>query len=148
MPSLDEARDEILGLFWVKWSTDTPALNSGNPITVEWQGVDSQNPPAANEPFARVTLRHGRSRQATFGPKGGRRFTRIGLVTVQVFSPLSGGGGLSFAEDLAIIARDAFEGEGTDSGIWFRNARTQEVGLSGSWYQMNMVIEFEYDELR
>lgn len=148
LPTFDGARDEILGLFNTKWTTDTPALNGGAPIRVEWPGVDAGDPPPADKPYARITLRHTTSRQATFGPTGGRRFTRPGLITVQVFTPLSGGQGLSLAEKCAIIARDAFEGRGTASGIWFRNARIQEIGPDGTWYQMNVLVEFVYDELR
>lgn len=148
LPTFDSARDEILGLFNVKWTADTPAINGASVIRVEWQGVDKQNPPPADEPYARIFVRHVNSRQSTFGASGERRFTRFGLVTVQAFAPISNGGGLSFAENAAIIARDAFEGVGTDSGIWFRNARIQEIGLAGPWYQMNTVVEFQYDELR
>lgn len=148
LPTFDSSRDEILGLFNAKWESDTPAINGGSAIRVEWQGVDSQSPPAADEAYARIVVRHTNSNQSTFGVSGARRFTRFGLVTVQVFAPISQGGGLTFAENAAIIARDAFEGVGTDSGIWFRNVRIQEIGLSGAWYQMNVVIEFSYDEIR
>lgn len=148
LPTFDSARDEIFGLFRTYWSAQTPALNSGQAIRVEWPGVDSQTPPPADKPWARIIARHVTSRQATFGPSGERRFTRPGLVTVQIFTPVSAGGGLSLAEKCAIIARDAFEGRGTASGIWFRNARIQEGGQDGTWQQMNVTVEFLYDELR
>lgn len=147
-PTLDSARDEIFGLFNTKWVADTPAINGGTPILVEWQGVDSGSPPPSDEAYARITLRYATSNQSTFGKTGQRRFVRPGVVTVQVFAPVSAGGGLSFAEQAAIIARDAFEGIGTASGIWFRNSRILDVGPDKSWYQMNVVNEFQYDELR
>ncbi len=148
LPTFDSARDEIFSMFRTYWNAQTPALNAGQPIRVEWQGVDSQTPPPADKPWARITIRHAISQQSTFGPSGARRFTRSGLVTVQVFTPLVAGGGLSLAEKCAIIARDAFEGRSTASGIWFRNARIQEVGRDGAWQQMNITAEFVYDELR
>ena len=148
LPTFESARDEILGLFRAHWVAQTPALNGGQPIRVEWPGVDAGGPPPADKPWARIALRHTTSRQSTFGPAGGRRFTRPGLVTVQIFAPLSAGQGLSLAEKCAIIARDAFEGRGTASGIWFRNARIQEIGRTGAWQQFNTVVEFQYDELR
>ncbi len=148
LPTFDSARDEIFGLFNVKWNADTPAINGGNPIPIEWQGVDSGAPPPADAAYARIILRYATSSQVTFGKTGERRFLRPGFVTVQVFAPISAGGGLSFAEQAAIIARDAFEGISTDSGIWFRNSRILDVGPDKSWYQMNVVNEFQYDELR
>ncbi len=148
LPTFDSARDEILGLFNTYWTAQTPALNGGQAVRVEWPGVDAGGPPSASEAWARIAVRHGTSRQGTFGPPGQRRFLRLGLITVQLFTPLAAGGGLSFAENLGIIARNAFEGRSTDSGIWFRNARLQEVGPDGEWYQMNMTVEFQYDEVR
>jgi len=148
LPTFETARDEILGLFRTHWNAQTPALNAGQPIRVEWPGVDSQSAPDPDKPYARITVRHATSRQLTLAPPGQRRFLRPGLVTIQTFAPVSAGGGLSLAEKLGIIARDAFEGRGTASGIWFRNARIQEIGRTGAWQQFNTVVEFQYDELR
>lgn len=147
LPTFSSARDEILGLFHAKWTADTPAINGSSVISVEWPRVDSKDPPSANEPYARISIRHTGSSHRAFGKVGERKFTRRGLVTVQVFWPISDGGGLSFAENAAIIARDAYEGVGTDSGIWFRNVYIREIGPTKAWYQINVVAEFEYDEL-
>lgn len=148
LPTHTAAVDEILGLFRVHWNAETPTLNGGTPVRVEWPGVDSGTPPSPDQAYARLRVRHTTSRQATFGPTGKRRFTRPGFVSVQVFAPIAGGAGLTFAESLAIIARNAFEGRGTDSGIWFRRSVIEDIGESGTWHQMNVVVEFEYDELR
>lgn len=148
LPTFDSARDEILGLFWDDWEANTPALNGGQAPVVRWPGVDSGDPPPADAAWARITVQHATSRQSTLGEPGNRRFSRPGLVTVQIFTPLSAGGGLFLAEKLAIIARNAFEGRGTPSGIWFRDVRVQEAGVDGSWYRMDVRVGFEYDELR
>jgi hypothetical protein len=42
----------------------------------------------------------------------------------------------------------AFDGTKTEGGVWFRNARSNEVGISGAWHQTNFVVEFIYDTLR
>lgn len=146
--TLSTARDEILGLFNEYWLFQTPVYNNGQAIEVEWQGVDTKKPPRPGKPLARIFIKHSQSSQRTFGATGARRFTRFGLVTVQVFAPIVRGNGLSLSEKLAIIARDAFEGRGTDSGIWFRNARTVEIGPDGTFFQYNVVVEFQYDEFK
>lgn len=148
LPTFTEARDEILGLLKTAWDAGTPALNSGQVVRMEWPGVVQPTAPPADAPYARPAIRHGRGAQRTLGTVGNRRFTRIGLVTVQVFAPISRGGGLSLAESLGIIARDAFEGVGTASGIWFRNVRIQEIGADDIWQQFNVIAEFEYDEIK
>lgn len=147
LPTYGSAVDEILGLFKVKWNTDTAALNSGTPYPVEWPEVDQSAFPSVASPFARVRLRHLDAKQVTFGEVGNRRFESMGLVTIQVFVPLSHKLGLSLVQNLAIIARNAYRGVGTASGIWFRNAKIIEVGPDRGWMQRNMVCEFQYDEL-
>jgi len=141
----DEACDEIFGLFRDYWNAQTPALNSGQPVEIHWPGVTVEAPEKA---YARVRLQHIPSRQLTFGETGQRRFGRAGFVSVEVFAPLNNGQGFSLSQNLAIIARDAYEGRGTATGIWFRNARINDVGPSEQFYQMNVLIEFEYDELK
>lgn len=148
LPTTPSAKDEIFALFKTKWDADTPALTGAGVIRVEWPGVDNGGPPPPNSPYAAIFMRINNSRQVTFGPQGQRRYTRFGLITVQCFAPISEGNASTFAENAAIIARDAFEGIGTDSGIWFRNVKTQEIGATKTWYQFNMVAEFQFDEMK
>lgn len=148
LPTFETARDECQGLFATSWAALSPAAVGGSAPRIEWQGVDALSPPPANLAFARHFVRHGPSRQTTFGTSGNRRFTRVGLVTVQVYTPLANGGGLSLCEKLGIIARNTYEGVGTASGLWFRNVRLQEVGPSGPHYQFSLTAEFQYDEQR
>ncbi len=148
LPTFITARDEILGLFKAAWDANTPVLNGSVVVPVQWPGGAVYEPPDATKPFARIKIQEGPSPQRTFGRPGQRRFTRPGLVTVQVFAPVSVGGGLSLGSNLATIARNAYEGIGTASGLFFRNCRIQEIGNSGAWEQINVTAEFEYDEVR
>ena len=147
LPTFTSARDEIAGLFLAHWRAHAPAVNRGRDVQVFWHGVDAGHAPPAGLPWARFVLRHREGTQATFGASGQRRFARDGLVSVQVFAPLSAGG-VALAELLAVVARGAFEGVGTASGIWFRNARIHEAGVDGAWVQMNVLADFVYDEMR
>lgn len=147
LPGFASASDEILGLFWDAWRALAPAANGGTAPIVQWPD-DEENPPPADQAFARIRLIHGQSVQSTFGTAGQRRFTRPGIVSVQIFAPITKGGGSTLAQNLATIARNAYEGVGTASGILFRRSRTKEVGGDGTWYQINVTVEFEYDEQR
>ena len=148
LPTFGEARDEIQALFKAAWDASAPAANGGVAVRVEWEGVSdgTQRDPA--KPFAAIYVKHIPGGQATFGRAGQRRFRRRGLVNVQVYAPLNNRVGLSLAENLAIIARDAYEGVGTSSGIWFRNTYITESGTEKSWYRMDVFSSFEYDELK
>jgi hypothetical protein len=97
--------------------------------------------------WARITTRHVDSNQSALsGCSGQTPFTRIGLVTVQVFTSL--GTGLSIGDSLYKIVLDAFEGKKSPLGVWFRNVRLQEIGESRGWFQANILAEFQYDEIK
>ncbi len=146
--SFGDARDEIMGLFHTAWQAYTPAVTGGAAPAVLWPGIDSGEQVPLSAPSARYTLRHDPGRQGTFGPTGQRRFVRSGTITIQVFTPLSDRLGLSLAEGLARIARDAYEGVGTPSGIWFRNVGIRESGPDKGLYQMNITAQFQYEEMK
>lgn len=147
------ARDEMLTLFYDAWREKSPLVWDGGEPQVLWQGVeekstDDDRKPKASEPWAMVTVNHNVSPQRTFGEPGNRRFERLGILIVQVFTPMSLEQGLTLGEDLGTIVRDAYEGNKTPSGVWFRNTKLQEVGPSDPWWQLNVSTEFNYDELK
>lgn len=138
-------KDEIMGLFRVKWDAETPALNSGVKIPVAWPGVNYT--PDATKPWGRYKVEETTASQATLAPAGGRRFNRVGLIFVQCFAPSANGREIILADQLAEIARGAYEGVGTASGIWFLNCRVNDIGVDKNWYQKNMIAEFRFQEL-
>jgi hypothetical protein len=140
--TIDQARDEILGTFRTAWLADSVSQS----VPVLYSDV-SQEPPDTGA-WARVTINHTTSRQATLSNEtGARRFRRVGFVTVQIFTPT--GGGLTLSDGLTTIAVRAFEGVTTTPGrVLFRNVRPIEVGQDGNWFNMNVVADFEYDEVR
>lgn len=54
---------------------------------------------------------------------------------------------MQLATDLAVVARHAFEGKHVGD-VWFRNARIEEIGVDGAWFQTNVTVDFMYDEIR
>ncbi len=149
--SQTQARDQIATL--VKTATDAIAAFGVNPDESEnviWDDTrrdipSEESPPAT---WARVTVRHLTSEQASLSDEAGvRRYTRRGQVTVQIFTPLKGDG-LVAADSIASAIQGAFLGVSTPNGVWFRSVRTNEVGIDGSWFQTNVLAEFQYDEVR
>ena len=134
-------------MFNVAWALGSPAHNGGQTVKVLWPGV-SGDMPKGNELFSRFSSVEAPPSRMTLAPKGSRRYTRRGLVTIQVFVPVSLPNHLTIARKLAIIARDAYEGVGTAEGLWFRGARIAELGRSESWTQINITTDYEYDEVR
>ncbi len=139
---ISQARDDILTFFKEAWD----AGEDSEDLLVIYDDVKKEVP-KDGAAWARVTVRHNSSVQSTLsGQTGKRRFEKNGTITVQIFTPY--GKGLSLSDNLAIIAVDAFEGKATDSGIWFRNVRANEIGNDGPWFQTNVIAEFIYDQIK
>lgn len=145
---MSNKRDEMTQLFYDQWLREVPTLVGYEPMII-WQGIEEAQDPDTAKCWARFTLKHLDSEQTTFGEKGQRKFTRTGIITVQVFTPVATtGGGVTLAENISNVVRDAYEGVGTDSGIRFRNTRVAEIGITSGWYQYNITTNFEYDEVK
>jgi hypothetical protein len=148
----DTARDEILDRFTVDWAANSPAINGGVEPEVYYDGVGQTGKEPHDAAWVRIQIRHNAGGVTGIGGPAGarRRTTKLGLATVQVFTPLfnddGSARGLSLNEELAKVAKDAFEAQTTTSGVIFRNVRINEVGPGGPWYQSNVLAEFEYDE--
>lgn len=140
--SIAQARDDVLTLI------ADAADDLGIPMV--WEGTAGSDKPSTDDPqqsWARAGFQHVARRQTTIvGSDGNRRFTSYGLVSIQLFTPPADG--LADADPTAEAFRNAIEGKSTANGVWFRNARTIEVGLSGGWWQTNILADFEYDEIR
>ncbi len=140
--SIAVARDAIVSTFKTAWDAQTPPVPQ-----LLFDDVRDEIP-AATSPWARIQVRHNVSQQATLaGEVGNRRFRRFGIVTVQIFTP--GDGGLTDSDKFTKVALDAFEGQNTGGdAIEFRNARINEIGEDGPWFQANVISEFTYDTVK
>lgn len=113
---------------------------------IVWEGVEQGVPRDAT--WCRVSLRHSTGNQASLaGEDGVRRWNRTGFITVQCFAPLANNG-VRVATEMASVVRDALQGKQSEHCVWFRNARIQEIGIDADWFNVNAIIDFDYDELR
>lgn len=140
--SIADARDAMLGMFKTGWNAQTPPVP---PVAYPDMKFTA---PDASSAWARITVQHVHgSRQVTLGQPGNRRFRKVGVITVQIFTPP--GDGLTLADQLVKIAVDIFEGKSTvDDGVQFLNVRPIEVGLNGSWQHNNVQVDFNYDVIK
>lgn len=150
--TIAQARDSILALFRTGWIASAETVD----VPVFWpdkktgtKGVASSNveTPPSDEPWARVTLQNVVSGQSSLADNTNKKiFTRNGVLTVQIFTPY--GTGLTKSYILTKVVQDTFEGKATSNGVWFRNVRANEIGQNGEWHQTNVLVEFEYDEVK
>lgn len=139
------ARDEITLHFTTKWNAGIPPI----PILLY---DDKHRDLPTDDHYARLLIRHNLGRQSTIGARksqggDGIRYRHFGIITVQVFT--ISGDGLTKADDLVELALDAFESEKTGlDRVEFRNARINEIGQDGPWFQTNVIAEFNYDRTK
>lgn len=135
--NFEQATDEILTILKDAWD------ETGYPMYHEDLQTVRET---SNSPWATSVIRHASSRQATLGGIGQRSFLRVGVLIVSVF--IQRGNGLSEAYQLAKLVAEAFEGKSSPNGVWFRNVRVNEIGPDGTFFQTNILIDFEYHETK
>ena len=140
--SIAAARDDILTLFKTAWDAQTPPV----PPAI-YDNVAAEHPSNAAA-WVRVSVKHNQGAQATIGGSpGNKRFRHYGLVVVEVFVPT--GQGLTAADGYVKVLFDAFEGKATKGdGAFFYNVRSNEVGQNDNWFQVNVIAEFQWDEVK
>jgi hypothetical protein len=136
--TFETARNEIFAIFNTAW------VAAGD-YTVLWPDVAGTPPEGSEDPWARVQLNHVLGNQNGFGPIAQKRWNREGFLLVQVFTAIGKGGTQNYQLCQSIV--DAYQGVTTDSGIWFRNPRINEVGNDGHYYQNNAIVDFEYQQV-
>ena len=132
-----QANDDILALLKAAWD---PTGHEMFYDDIREQRETDQTP------WAQVVVRHAAGQQDTLGGVGNRSFLRLGVVIVTINTP--SGSGLSTAYALAKVVADAYEGVSSPNGVWFRNVRINELGRDGAFYRTNVLIDFEYSEMK
>jgi hypothetical protein len=137
-----EAVDQVFALVSTAWGSTGP---------IDWpdkvQAAGVVFPPTAATPWLRARLQYLPAGQGSLAGAGGARmWDRVGVLTIQVFSPR--GSGLPAGFTLAKILEDALEGAATPGQVWFRNVHTRHVGADGMFNQFNVIAEFEHNEVK
>lgn len=143
-----EARDQIFGLLLTAWQTqfgDPPS------IPLLWKDTDIDPPlqqDADNnpEPWARVSLLHKKGGiQSLRGDSGNLKYRQTGNLIVKFYEPLQLGNNL--ADQIVQLVLKTYTGKTTSGGVWFRPIGPREVGGKGAWWETDVLVSFEYDNL-
>lgn len=141
-----EVKDDVCTLFNTAWQTITPTVPP-----VKWPGKPNYNAPGPGDSsWARVAMPGDSGSQSSLANAVGQiRYERNGPIIVQIFTPI--------AEDLdadelgrtyAQVVVDAFQGSSTSKQIWFRSIDLNIIGENGTFWQVNVVINFNYDQIK
>lgn len=144
------AIDEMFALFNAAWQNNTSAIVGYVP-TLYWPGIIPEDTPDASKYWGRVSQQTVTEEQSTLsndeGLPGSKCFTINGLIFVQLFCPVSDVSAMQTGRLLAVVAKKAFRGKTTSSGVVFRNARINELSPENNAIRFNVVAEYEYDEI-
>lgn len=142
--SFTDARNAVMDKFTTAWNaqSDPPEI-----IYEDSKRDNADTKPDGDTPWVRIQMRHLTGDQRTLGQVGARRFERRGLITVSIYTPA--GLGLTTADTLSKVALDAFEGQETaPDTVLFRNVRMNEVGVVDAHFLVNVLAEFDYQEVK
>lgn len=135
--TVEQARDQMLSLITDAWPSGT---------TLIYDGFKGEKP-TAQEVWGRVTVRHNSGGQASLSKQGGKsRYNRRGTLYVNLFAPP--GDGLRALDPLTKTIQDALEGKTTAGGVWLTQVRVRELGIVEGSYQVNVLANFSYDEVK
>lgn len=142
--SMSQADKEMAELFRQAW-----VVTAG--YKCEWAN-SKESEHDTDEIWARWNIDYVSGAQETFAQVGRRKFSKHGLIYINVYSPL--GAGLASARDASEVAIKAYEGRRTPNDVWFRNVRIESEGhghgsgKNKSWWTTLIVAEFSYEYLR
>lgn len=137
-----EARDDILGHFKSKWDL-VPA-----PVPLAIYDNSVLPPPDTTKEWIRVNLIFGNLSQQTMQIVGNRRFNRVGILTIQLFTLFARAGQGDRADVLVQACIDALEGHETPGGVEFTTLTDSDIGKSGAWWQTNITARFVYQQVK
>lgn len=137
------AEDRILKFFWDNWQT------FGDSLEVYWDNTaipENGSQIVPNEGYVVPMVRPNVAPQAAFGDNK-RRFENSGLFTVEIRVPF--GQGTEKANSILNFLLNLFRSTDAylEGGIWFRNARATKVGRDDSFWQVNFIVDYQYDSV-
>lgn len=146
------ATDALYGLVSNTWKTSVLPL-LGADAELRFQGVEQHDRIPGDVFWARVSRQTIDASQSSLSACvtniGKSRYTEYGLIFVQLFGPVADPESLYKLSRAAQILRNAFRAKemSGQATIWFRRARINELPQEERFTRLNVVAEFEYDEI-
>ena len=142
----ENALAEIFAAFNTAWQAGTASIVGYIPVII-WPGSDT-GVPDASKFWVRISTQGVGSEQSTLAEsvvtQGSKRFETFGLIFLQIFAPKRSDSATK-SKKLAMLAQNTFR-DGTLNVI-IRNARIQELPEENGLIRINVVADYEFDEI-
>lgn len=116
---------------------------TGLSIPVSYDNDKDFSTPESSK-WARVTIMYDDALRVDTGTPGANRHRVIGMVTFQLFHPLSEGMKAGYTD--ADGVKNSFIGS-VAGGAVFRTPKVSNVGRAGKWWQLNVTCPFYADDI-
>ena len=135
-----EATNAIYTRFIDNWSS--------TPFTFENEAFDLATQVPAGDSWVRLSVDELSSNQETLGNVGNRKYKRLGIAVLQIFTPKDTGvTDSSGSRTLISEFRALFEGIRLGSLIFF-DVTWSKIDEDGSYIQTNSEVVFMYEEIK
>lgn len=141
------ATDAMNATVLAAWNAATSVILGAPPQKLFFQGIVKSGVSEAGAPdeyWGRVSYQT--VDQGSVGP-GARRHAACGLVFVQMFFPVAATGSWRKGVQIANRVKNALAVRSSSGTVWFRKPRINELTVDGAHHRLNVVAEFEYDEI-
>jgi len=144
-----QAVDDIFTLFAAKWNAETTAIVGYIPV-VQYQNIEAPGKIPTDKYWCRVSQKGIDEQQSSLSNSviapGNRNYSPIGLVFVQLFAPRSAHNAMLTLRALAEVARSAYRGKRSPNDVVFNRTRIVELDPDETFFSINVISEYEYDE--
>lgn len=147
-----QARKEVFARIDAVWQDKAEPIVGYLP-EMRYQGVPEGSRPDKDKYWARSALQEVRTINSAHimsnePGESPAEFTSYGLVIIQVFAPKEMGA-WEIGEQLAGILQRCFMAANTNSGVWFRNPRINELDQDrDDWFRWNVIVEYQFDQVK
>jgi len=147
MVNFVDARSEICAGFDAFWQANAGGIVGYIP-EIRFPRIVYKDPVNPSVHWGRLSLQTVMATQAAFCAYGsGKKYQEDGLVFLQLFAPKSEVEAAEQQDRFAQIARSAFRGKSLPGKVWFRNARINDLDGEDEMLRLNVVAEYEYNEI-
>lgn len=150
----EEAGDALAGLFWSSFGVASQNLLGYTP-KVFWPFESSGDQAPSDKVWLRVTRATISEELAGYGEGEGnigmanRRYDVTGLYAIQIFCPQVMPNAERKLGQLAMAAKDSLQGKHDPTNfLQCKNVTIKEQPSEKVWYRVNVVCDFEYQEVK
>lgn len=118
---------------------------SGWGVTTDFTFENEQFSAPKNSDWVRLTVGADVGGQETLGGIGRRQYRRLGMIFIEIFTPIDSG--VTRSRELVQLARSLFEGV-TDPEIHFYDGNWRRRPNDTGYYSVVLEIEFAYFETK